>query len=156
MSAPFRASCKAGLSWSRSPFRNQCTEFTTILATKSVLQHPSKAGRVWNTLERSTSSRAFSPYSLNIRIIVVVASSKFLIISDAGTRRDDVPARPAPSLSHWLERMRVNVYSNAPHCHWLLGLCSPRPITFSWYVEKRKRTFFDSVSSWKPGNTREF
>lgn len=37
-SAPFRASWRAGLSCSRNPLRNQCTEFTTIFAAIASLR----------------------------------------------------------------------------------------------------------------------
>lgn len=43
--APSRALCKAGLSWSLNPLRNQCTELTTMIVSTQYL--------IWNILECS-------------------------------------------------------------------------------------------------------
>lgn len=69
-SAPFRASCKAGLSCSRNPLRNQCTELTTIFAAIASLlkmcgdgskPRPEPNDKLQSCRAKSSSERAERP-----------------------------------------------------------------------------------------------
>lgn len=68
MSAPFRASCSAGLSCSRRPLRNQWTEFTTMLTYSIVTVKSRKISQNEGKRSKNVDSSTDSRQTLQMKI----------------------------------------------------------------------------------------